>query len=274
MSCSNTWKWHWPLNALPDCMVWCRHWNLEKSAKLVTTLRIHSGVTHARFHADLPEKISPIFHRIRQFLSTADTRTAYMYMSETPCISLDNVQIPRTTAASTATSLCYSCEIRGCIVVISVCEIFTLCSVPTRKPLQRPKTSKNVHDIRLTVFSRSLSYQRVFLDWMSPRSRVCTQQRTYEQLRFHPTVYRNTTWWTGLDRSLLQSIRSVEKRQRPRTVFRTDWLSITLANTTLTLSPPIPLGLNTLPHWSNLSLIHIWRCRRIERCRSRWSPYH
>ena len=25
---------------------------------------------------------------------------------------------------------------------------------------------------------------------------------------------------------------------------------------------------------SSLSLIHIWRCRRIERCRSRWSPYH
>eukprot|EP00826_Nyctotherus_ovalis_P033765 TRINITY_DN27516_c0_g1_i1.p1 TRINITY_DN27516_c0_g1~~TRINITY_DN27516_c0_g1_i1.p1 ORF type:complete len:101 (+),score=11.44 TRINITY_DN27516_c0_g1_i1:63-365(+) len=23
-----------------------------------------------------------------------------------------------------------------------------------------------------------------------------------------------------------------------------------------------------------LSLIHICRCRRIERCRSRWSPYH
>ena len=25
---------------------------------------------------------------------------------------------------------------------------------------------------------------------------------------------------------------------------------------------------------NSLSLIHIWRCRRIERCRSRWSPYH
>ena len=24
----------------------------------------------------------------------------------------------------------------------------------------------------------------------------------------------------------------------------------------------------------DLSLIHIRRCRRIERCRSRWSPYH
>ena len=23
-----------------------------------------------------------------------------------------------------------------------------------------------------------------------------------------------------------------------------------------------------------LSLIHIWRCRRLLRCRSRWSPYH
>ena len=25
---------------------------------------------------------------------------------------------------------------------------------------------------------------------------------------------------------------------------------------------------------SNLSLIHIWRCRRSTLCRSRWSPYH
>ena len=35
--------------------------------------------------------------------------------------------------------------------------------------------------------------------------------------------------------------------------------------------PPI-----TLCHavTDDLSLIHIWRCRRIERCRSRWSPYH
>ena len=29
-----------------------------------------------------------------------------------------------------------------------------------------------------------------------------------------------------------------------------------------------------LTHYLDLSLIHIWRCRRIERCRSRWSPYH
>ena len=29
-----------------------------------------------------------------------------------------------------------------------------------------------------------------------------------------------------------------------------------------------------LDGYLELSLIHIWRCRRIERCRSRWSPYH
>ena len=27
-------------------------------------------------------------------------------------------------------------------------------------------------------------------------------------------------------------------------------------------------------HAQSLSLIHIWRCRRLLRCRSRWSPYH
>ena len=30
----------------------------------------------------------------------------------------------------------------------------------------------------------------------------------------------------------------------------------------------------TAEPYYDLSLIHIWRCRRIERCRSRWSPSH
>ena len=29
-----------------------------------------------------------------------------------------------------------------------------------------------------------------------------------------------------------------------------------------------------LSWWMDLSLIHIWRCRRSTLCRSRWSPYH
>ena len=38
---------------------------------------------------------------------------------------------------------------------------------------------------------------------------------------------------------------------------------------------------STIINWHNnlrnieyLSLIHIWRCRRVHGCRSRWSPYH
>ena len=36
----------------------------------------------------------------------------------------------------------------------------------------------------------------------------------------------------------------------------------------------MPKALLILNGKLRLSLIHIWRCRRIERCRSRWSPYH
>ena len=31
---------------------------------------------------------------------------------------------------------------------------------------------------------------------------------------------------------------------------------------------------HNFPQHRNLSLIHIWRCRRSTLCRSRWSPYH
>ena len=43
----------------------------------------------------------------------------------------------------------------------------------------------------------------------------------------------------------------------------------------------LPISISDFHAWQTvfavivrLSLIHIWRCRRIERCRSRWSPYH
>ena len=47
----------------------------------------------------------------------------------------------------------------------------------------------------------------------------------------------------------------------------TDWLTNSLTNRTLLIDIQKAILLT-------LSLIHIWRCRRIERCRSRWSPYH
>ena len=58
------------------------------------------------------------------------------------------------------------------------------------------------------------------------------------------------------------------------------WLLITAWQRILTnRSGTIDKNVGCLPadcEWDRLplSLIHIWRCRRIERCRSRWSPYH
>ena len=43
-----------------------------------------------------------------------------------------------------------------------------------------------------------------------------------------------------------------------------------------TCAPPMDFLMDTLPIFEviQLSLIHICRCRRRLRCRSRWSPYH
>ena len=41
----------------------------------------------------------------------------------------------------------------------------------------------------------------------------------------------------------------------------------------LSTTPDIDVKLRG-DHSLNLSLIHIWRCRRYAVCRSRWSPYH
>ena len=38
--------------------------------------------------------------------------------------------------------------------------------------------------------------------------------------------------------------------------------------------PSLISSTRTKPGTLLLSLIHIWRCRRLLRCRSRWSPYH
>eukprot|EP00826_Nyctotherus_ovalis_P031831 TRINITY_DN2558_c0_g2_i2.p1 TRINITY_DN2558_c0_g2~~TRINITY_DN2558_c0_g2_i2.p1 ORF type:complete len:118 (-),score=14.49 TRINITY_DN2558_c0_g2_i2:15-368(-) len=58
------------------------------------------------------------------------------------------------------------------------------------------------------------------------------------------------------------------------------WLVITLKKPVLFTSYYIysDADSHSWCHWGfgvlGLSLIHICRCRRIERCRSRWSPYH
>ena len=54
------------------------------------------------------------------------------------------------------------------------------------------------------------------------------------------------------------------------------WPNIITIQILLFSHPCISLypSVSWLQNCQYLSLIHIWRCRRIERCRSRWSPYH
>ena len=49
---------------------------------------------------------------------------------------------------------------------------------------------------------------------------------------------------------------------------------VTLATSYILIMPQTCPNLTSQLYEYELSLIHIWRCRRIERCRSRWSPYH
>ena len=55
-------------------------------------------------------------------------------------------------------------------------------------------------------------------------------------------------------------------------LFHTDIKAIN--SPTIILMLLLTIAIFIYPVDLKLSLIHIWRCRRIERCRSRWSPYH
>ena len=69
-------------------------------------------------------------------------------------------------------------------------------------------------------------------------------------------VTRHTSWWAAED-WMTQFGPDPDRANYPEA-----WRSL------------IPLNLWGDYAAPGLSLIHICRCRRIERCRSRWSPYH
>ena len=64
--------------------------------------------------------------------------------------------------------------------------------------------------------------------------------------------------------------------KRDRAIFRTQNSRLLLFSWLILLytSNGIILVTNAVGRSETLSLIHIWRCRRRLRCRSRWSPYH
>ena len=64
-------------------------------------------------------------------------------------------------------------------------------------------------------------------------------------------------------------------RSKWPTPFEKRWLPPISAHNVSTVGDSEKSSITTnIKSTTGLSLIHIWRCRRIERCRSRWSPYH
>ena len=82
--------------------------------------------------------------------------------------------------------------------------------------------------------------------------------------KFYPKLSRK--WKISIQHPVLR--RSSSTVTVPVTVKQGRWLS-SLMNNNSKCCPTCPT-VQTSP----LSLIHIWRCRRLPQCRSRWSPYH
>ena len=123
-------------------------------------------------------------------------------------------------------------------------------------------------------------------------SRMWTKVHEIFRRRRKPLVISNALFRLSVSR-FVQKIFAIKSRSRPRTdqmqkFFGSQFLWKRLLRllydsllgwlTTHYLAkfgwvPFADVRLRSLT-MKQLSLIHIWRCRRIERCRSRWSPYH
>ena len=93
---------------------------------------------------------------------------------------------------------------------------------------------------------------------------------------FDVTKWRNMLWSTGQEKCQLSCLSSKTSSTVSgciqTAVFLTGWSKITVTQQVLSWQ----LWIYSADLWTTLvlSLIHIWRCRRVTVCRSRWSPYH
>ena len=88
---------------------------------------------------------------------------------------------------------------------------------------------------------------------VSLRQHCTTEGEVSHYLKWH----LNKCWLAG----------TVSRMLQPVSVFLTSVWPLLSAKFLLTL-------IHFTVKQFNLSLIHIWRCRRSTLCRSRWSPYH
>ena len=90
-----------------------------------------------------------------------------------------------------------------------------------------------------------------------------------EQVKNWPH-YKLVNCWDDIGKSLAIQVWPTvgEKKGDPLSIFlrMRSYAVFPVCSYTIIVSATYPT--------QSLSLIHIWRCRRTPRCRSRWSPYH
>ena len=84
----------------------------------------------------------------------------------------------------------------------------------------------------------------------------------WSRLRWHIDIFCVQNWLNVIRQGQTHPVRAVDR--------------INLSRRWPLMDSPVPI---LMPEYSQsmnsqLSLIHIWRCRRSTLCRSRWSPYH
>ena len=138
------------------------------------------------------------------------------------------------------------------------------------------------------VFLRTLLYKNVCKNlqiWS--KSKISCYGRTYHRIlvTFSEVVFGTISfkftqpfWWNWkINFFPSSSCQNLELLERPRLEFLQHvdalqmWTFTFLSFLYLDSYPTIWFRLQI---FENLSLIHIWRCRRYSLCRSRWSPYH
>eukprot|EP00826_Nyctotherus_ovalis_P007292 TRINITY_DN1180_c0_g1_i15.p1 TRINITY_DN1180_c0_g1~~TRINITY_DN1180_c0_g1_i15.p1 ORF type:complete len:152 (-),score=29.88 TRINITY_DN1180_c0_g1_i15:17-472(-) len=128
---------------------------------------------------------------------------------------------------------------------------------------------ENIAGIVMKITSNLLGTRDLIeMNMLAMENLVPAIRECYTSMQKYPTYPSNFKGISTLDRwnkklSEMKAIDSLTEDEVKQLKFDIDNIYDEFSNVISTCS---------LTH--NLSLIHICRCRRIERCRSRWSPYH
>ena len=104
-------------------------------------------------------------------------------------------------------------------------------------------------------------------------SYVASHYHSYRPYSVH--AQKSTEFFWSVERSCMQNYRFWRMKESVLLIWQRFCSGqLSLPRFKALLGNLFPRDLSEARSTASLSLIHIWRCRRRLRCRSRWSPYH